>query len=225
RNKFLSKKSINDLATKYFKHKNDSTNKALYQLYQLCPNLNGQSVWFFLMLKKSAEGWIFYNKSEKHAYVYNMIIQKQYPSFSTWIKALSNKRFFKGKKSALSTIFLNPSYSKISVSQIIKKEDHVSYFKNTKIVTLSFIKDTLATMKYNNAEFEDLTFTEKLYIKQMPYGCREPIECSILVNGFEVKDYILKDSYINKRILTIDDVFSIMQFCRKSSVCMGQYTK
>ncbi|RIB29072.1 hypothetical protein C2G38_2028000 [Gigaspora rosea] len=97
-------------------------------------------------------------------------------------------------------------------------------------------------MKYNDAEFADLTFTEskeflqitffdkknvqkELYIKLTPYGCREPIECSILVNGFEVKDYILKDNYINKRISTMDDVFSIMRFCRKSSICMGQYTK
>ena len=94
---------------------------------------------------------------------------------------------------------------------------------------------------HNNAEFANIILTEdeevlrlifldeknirkELYIKQAPYGCREPIECSILVNGFEVKDYILNNNYINTRISTMDNVVSIMRFCKQSSVCVGQYT-
>ncbi|CAG8723954.1 9070_t:CDS:10, partial [Dentiscutata erythropus] len=214
----------------------------LQELYRLCPDLNGQSVWFFLTLDKSAEGRILYEKSEKHVYVYNMITQNRFSSFSAWIKALGKKRFFKGKKSSLATIFLNPSSSGTSVGQIIKGENHVSYFKSAEIITLLSIKDTLTTMIHNDAEFTNITLMEgdeslrlifsdrkntrkELCFNQASHGCREPIKCSIFVNRSEVKDIFSKNNCINTKISTMADIISIVRFCKKSFICMGQYTK
>ncbi|RIB11104.1 hypothetical protein C2G38_2042939 [Gigaspora rosea] len=242
RNRILSEKTINKPTKKRSKHIEDFKDEALQQLYRLRPDLNDQSVWFFPTLKKSAKGRILYEKSEKCVYVYDMITQKRYATFCAWIKALSNKRFFKGKKSALSTIFLNPSCNGISVGQIIKGENYASYFKNSEIITLIFIKNTLTKIMCNNPEFANITLVEseeflrliisdeknmqkELHIKQAPHGCREPIGCSIFVNGFEVKDYILKNNSISTKISKMDDVVSIMRFCKKSSICVGQYTK
>ncbi|CAG8839443.1 18809_t:CDS:1, partial [Gigaspora margarita] len=241
KNRILSKKTINK-STNRSEHKENFKDEALQQLYQLRPDLNGQSVWFFPTLKKSAEGRILYEKSERRVYVYDMITQKRYATFFAWIKALSNKRFFKGKKSALSTIFLNPSYNRISVDQIIKGKNHAPYFKNSEIITLISIKDTLVKIICNNAEFANITLVEseeflwlifsnekniqkELHIKQAPHGCQEPIGCFIFVNGFEVKDHILKNNSISTRISKMDDIVSIMRFCKKLSICVGQYTK
>ena len=101
--------------------------EALQELYQLHPNINGQSVWFFPTLKKSAEGRILYEKAENRAYVYDMITQSRFSSFAAWMKALSSKRFFKGKKSALATIFLDSftphMVSKSAITQIFGREN------------------------------------------------------------------------------------------------------
>ncbi|RIB26061.1 hypothetical protein C2G38_2030552 [Gigaspora rosea] len=215
----------------------------LQELYQLRPDLNGQSVWFFPTQKKSAEGRILYEKSENHVYVYDMITQNQFSSFAAWIKALSIKRFFKGKKSSLATIFLNSSCNGTSVGQIIKGENHSPYFKSAEIITLLTIKTTLTTIIYSNMEFANINLMEgnngslwlifsdqqniqkELCFEKAPYGSRNPIKYSILINGFEVKDTILKSNHINNKISTMTDIFLIVQFCKKSSICMGQYTK
>ncbi|CAG8583895.1 10300_t:CDS:2, partial [Paraglomus occultum] len=52
--------------------------ETLQELYQLHPNINGQSVWLFPTLKKSAEGRILYEKAENCAYVYDMITQSRF---------------------------------------------------------------------------------------------------------------------------------------------------
>ncbi|CAG8843492.1 23224_t:CDS:2, partial [Gigaspora margarita] len=104
---------------KIIKHLKHQDAKPLQKLYQLCPDLNGQS-----------------------------------------IKALSNKYFFKGKKSLLATIFLNPSCNRTSVGQISKEENQSSYFKNAEIITLLIIKTTLTTIIYSNVEFANINLVE-----------------------------------------------------------------
>lgn len=198
-------------------------------------------MWFFPTLKKSAEGRILYEKSEKHAYVYDMITQKRFSSFSAWIKALNNKRFFKGKKSALATIFLKPNCNEANIGQIIKGENYTSYFKSPEIITLLSIKDILTTMIRDDTELESVTLVEsegflclvlfdsnikkELYIKKTFYKCREPLKCSIFVSGLEVKNNFLEENDINHKISAIDDVLSIVRFFKKSHVCLGQSTK
>ncbi|CAG8807032.1 31139_t:CDS:2, partial [Gigaspora margarita] len=174
----------------------DLRDEALQQLYQLHPDLNGQSIWFFSTLKKSAEGCILYEKLENHVYVYNMITQ-------------------------------SPSYNSVCIGQIIKGDNHVSYFKNAEIITLVFIKKALATIICNNAEFASITLIgneeflrliffdkknmqKELQLKQAYHKYREFIECSILVNEFKINDFILKNNNINIRISTMDDIVSIM---------------
>ncbi|CAG8831348.1 5830_t:CDS:2, partial [Gigaspora margarita] len=100
----------------------------------------------------STKDHILYEKTEKHAYIYDTIAQKRLSSFSAWIKAHSSQHFFKGKKSALATIFLKPNCNKINIEKIIKGKNDLPYFKNIQIVILLSIKDTLTTMIYDNVE-------------------------------------------------------------------------
>lgn len=213
----------------------------MQQLYRLRPDLNGQSVWFFPTLKKSAEGRLLYEKSEKRAYVYDMITQNRFSSFSAWIKALNGKRFFKGKKSALATIFLKPNCNELSVGQIIKGENHVSYFKKNEIVTLLSIKNVLVTMIYDDIELTSTNLIEsegllclvscnanmkkELYIREAFHRYREPIKCSIFVNGLEVRDNTLEANGINYKISVVNEIYSIVRFFKEANVCVGQYTK
>ncbi|RIB20869.1 hypothetical protein C2G38_2178242 [Gigaspora rosea] len=132
--------------------KEDSKDKALQQLYWLHPDFNSRSVWVFPTFKKSAEGRILYEKTEKHSYVYDTITQKRFSFFLAWMKALSGQSFFKGKTSALATIFLKPDCNKMNIGRIIKGKNYLSYFKNIQIATLSSIKDTLTTMIYDDVE-------------------------------------------------------------------------
>ncbi|CAG8623164.1 19553_t:CDS:2, partial [Gigaspora margarita] len=158
----------------------DSKDEALQQLYQLHPDLNSQSVWFFSTLKKSAE---------------------------VWIKALSSQCFFKGKKSALATIFLKPNCNEMNIGQIIKGKNYLPYFKNIQIVILLSIKDTLTTMIYDDVELI------------------EPIKCTIFVNGLEVRNNFLEENSIRYKISTIDEIHLIVQFFKTSHACIGQCTK
>ncbi|CAG8739011.1 3891_t:CDS:2, partial [Acaulospora morrowiae] len=66
---------------------------------------------------------------------------------------------------------------------------------------------------------------KELHIKQASHGYQEPIKCSIFVNGCEVGDDILKKNGISNKILMISNDLSIVQFCKKSHVCMEQCTK
>ncbi|RIB00191.1 hypothetical protein C2G38_2150948 [Gigaspora rosea] len=202
--------------------KEDSKDEALQQLYQLRPDLNDQSVWFFSTLKKSAEGRILYEKTEKHAYLYDTITQKRFSSFSAWIKALSSQHFFKGKKSALATIFLKPNCNEINIGQIIKGKNYSPYFKNIQIGTLLSIKDTLTTMIYDDVKLTGINLTEgegflclaffetnlkkELYIKKTIHGCREPIKCTVFVNSLEVN--VLKERFEQATYLRGDHLYS-----------------
>ncbi|CAG8636940.1 15848_t:CDS:10, partial [Dentiscutata erythropus] len=182
RNSILSEKVMNEPTTKRSKHSEDSKDKALQQLYWLHPDLNGQ----------------------------------------TWIKTLSSKRFFKGKKSALATIFLKPNCNETNIGQILKGKDYTPYFKNFEIVTLLSIKDILKTMIYDDVELTGINLTEgegflylvffetnmknELYIKKASYRCREPIKCTIFVNGLE--DNIPKARFEQATYLQGDHMYS-----------------
>ncbi|CAG8625006.1 7286_t:CDS:2, partial [Paraglomus occultum] len=207
-------KETNHSTTKRLKPK-DPKIEALQELYQLHPNINGRSVWFFPTLTKSAEAWI---------------------------KTLSGKRFFKGKKSALATIFLEPSCKGPSVGQIIRGNSYTSYFKNAEVISLFNIKNTLSMMIRNDTEFMGITLTEgdsylhltlpgtngqkELCIKQASHASDERIKCFMFVNGYEVRDNFLKESGVKShKISTIKDILSIVQFFKKLHVCVGQCTK
>ncbi|CAG8789710.1 35431_t:CDS:1, partial [Gigaspora margarita] len=173
-----------------------------------------------------AKGHLLYKKSEKHAYVYDMIKQQRFSSFLVWIKALNGKHFFKDKKSALATIFLKPNCNETSVGQIIKRENHESYFKNNEIVTLPSIKNIIMTMIYDDIELAgtnlmegkgflclvsfDVNMKKELYVKEAFHECRELIRCSIFVNSLKIKDNTLETNSINHKISTIYEIYSVV---------------
>ncbi|CAG8766935.1 27683_t:CDS:2, partial [Dentiscutata erythropus] len=130
-----------------------------------------------------------------------------------------------------------------SIGQIIKEENYSPYFKSTEMIILLAIKTTLTTMIYSNMEFANINLMEsnngslqlifsdqqniqkELCFEKVPHGSRNPIRCSIFINKFEVKDTILESNHINNKISTMTDILSIVQFCKKSSICIGQYTR
>ncbi|CAG8707355.1 45924_t:CDS:2, partial [Gigaspora margarita] len=176
RNRILFEKITNEPTSK--RSKEDFKDEALQQLYRLRPDLNGQSVWFFPILKRSAEGRILYEKTEKHAYVYDTITQKRFSSFSAWIQALSKN---------YSAYFKN-----IQIVTLLSIKDTLT----------TMIKDDVELIGINLIEREGflcLTFfktnlKKELYIKKTIYRCREPIKCIIFVNSLEVRDNFLEEN-------------------------------
>ncbi|GBC04638.1 hypothetical protein RclHR1_00580003 [Rhizophagus clarus] len=94
--------------------------KALQELIHIRPDLKGKKVYFFPRLNKYFEGIIFYDAKEKKAYVYSVINDLKYETFSQWMIGLKNWGLFKGYRSALATIFLEPNPN--NIVSLVQKE-------------------------------------------------------------------------------------------------------
>ncbi|CAG8775362.1 6831_t:CDS:1, partial [Gigaspora margarita] len=128
----------------------------------------------------------------------------------------------------------------MNIGQIIKAKNYSPYFKNIQIVTLLSIKDTLATIIYDDVELIGINLTEgegflcltffetnlkkELYIKKTIHGYQEPIKCTIFVNSLEVRDNFLEKNGIRHKISTIDEIHLIVQFFKTSHACIEQCT-
>ncbi|CAG8838615.1 28849_t:CDS:2, partial [Gigaspora margarita] len=82
------------------------------------------------------------------------------------------------KKSAKGCILYKKSENcnGISIDQIIKEKNHVSYFKNSEIIILISIKDALVKIICNNAEFANITLVESEEFLQLIFSNKKNIQ-------------------------------------------------
>jgi hypothetical protein len=112
----------------------------LQELVRVRPDLKGKKVYFYPNLKKYFEGVIFYEPKEKKAYVYSVINDRKYGSFFQWMIGLKNRGLFKGHRSALATIFLEPNPTSPPIASILRTESN-SYWKT---ITYTSIQDIIS---------------------------------------------------------------------------------
>src|SRR5688572_18852552 len=92
----------------------------LEQIVQRHPQMIGHYVWFFSSQTKCAKGLIIYNSQACSVQVQDVASKKVYISFAQWITALGKTKFFKGKRSAMATIFVESSSTGMSLGRLLK---------------------------------------------------------------------------------------------------------
>src|SRR2546429_3338761 len=140
---FISKQSFNSL-----KHVDNLTKRqkkveALQELVHIRPDLKGKKVYFFPTLDKYFEGVLLYDAKEKKACIYSVKNDHNYETFSKWITGLKKQGLFKGCKSALTTIFLEPNPASPSIASILCESNYTPYWKTSNCSNCASIQDIL----------------------------------------------------------------------------------
>ena len=126
------------------------------------PDLKGKTVYFFPALDRCFEGVLMFNAKEKKAYVHSVKNGQKYDTFSKWINALKNQRFFKGHRSAPATIFLEPNLNSQSVASILSESDYSSYWRmsmytNLKEIFLLIQKEVSSEGKFSGTTVQEIS--------------------------------------------------------------------
>jgi hypothetical protein len=135
--------------------------ESLKILLQLRPDLKGEAVWFIPKKNKIVKGLLLFEPVTREPYIFCNITGRQFYSFQAWIDALGKKRIFNGSRSALATIFLEPTCVGVSVGTIIKGGQHVPYWNTvSEPFTISDIVTALRPMLTPSGRFSGVAFSE-----------------------------------------------------------------
>ncbi|CAG8604806.1 14830_t:CDS:2, partial [Dentiscutata erythropus] len=104
-----------------FPSKRQKKTEALQELIQIRHELKGKPVYFFLKLDRYFEGILMFDAKEQRTYIYNLINDCKYETFSKWINGLQKHGLFKGQRSALATVFLEPNPTSLPIASILRK--------------------------------------------------------------------------------------------------------
>src|SRR5207248_8867689 len=109
--------------------KRQKKTESLQDLICVRPDLKGKKVYFFPTLDKYFEGVLMYNAKEKKAYVYSVKGDCKFDTFSKWLDYLQGRGVFKGRRSAIATIFLEANPTSPSIASILSTPNYTSYWK------------------------------------------------------------------------------------------------
>ncbi|CAB5395645.1 unnamed protein product [Rhizophagus irregularis] len=93
-----------------------------------------------------------YNAKEKKAYMYSIKDDRKFDSFFKWINWLKNRGYFKGKRSAIATIFLKPNPTSPSIASILHT-DYTPYWKATSLINTTDILSSIQEKILPEGEF------------------------------------------------------------------------
>jgi hypothetical protein len=103
------------------------------------PDLKGKTVYFFPTLDKYYEGVLMYEAKEKKTYVYSVKGDRKFDTFSKWISYLQDRGYFKGRRSAVATIFLEANPTSSSIASILSTSNYTPYWKTTSLINTADI--------------------------------------------------------------------------------------
>ncbi|CAG8761459.1 7313_t:CDS:2, partial [Gigaspora rosea] len=187
--------------------------KALQELVSRYPDLKGKSVWFFLDQTKSVEGLILFYTSKKLYMVRDNKLNKDFDSFSKWIKALkTSRKLYKGNRSALVTIFLENNCSSKNIGQILKGEEYESYWKSSPSLNLTIITKTL----------QEMTIPGKKEL-HIIFSCLCIFDFKIMALEKPVSITTLPPTLLT--ISTMTDILNLVKFMFNTKTCCGLKTK
>jgi len=107
--------------------KRQKRTESLQELICVRPDLKGKKVYFFPTLDKYFEGVLMYDAKQKKAYVYSVKGDRKFDIFSKWLDYLQSRGFFKGRRSAVATIFLEANPTSPSIASILSTSNYTSY--------------------------------------------------------------------------------------------------
>lgn len=212
--------------------------EALQELYNVRPEFNGKSVYFFYKQTKYIEGFLVYDKKDKTFYVFDKKTNEKFNTFASWINFLKKKKkVFNGERSALSTIFFEPNSSSFNLSSILRTKQ-IPYWKNNNSAN---IKDIISLIKANiisKQEFFGVGTREIINgIGIIFFGKEQTLEKDLIFKWHEnlisCELYVLKKSIneINGIAtgiaieMTWSDIENIINFVLITKICNGQKTE
>jgi hypothetical protein len=210
--------------------------ESLQELLHIRPDLKGKKVYFFPRLNKYFEGLLFYDAKEKKAYVYSVVNDHKYETFSKWMVGLKNRGLFKGYRSALATIFLEPNPSSPSIGSILRNES-ISYWKASTYTNiqdiLSLIKrESLTGGKFMGIVVQEISEGLELHF----FNNKKKLEKKILIFArgifLSYKVWVLDQALkevdlpfpVEEMKRTLDDINNLIQYIFFLKVCYGQST-
>ena len=128
--------------------------EALQKLIRIRSDLKGKKIYFFPTLNKFFEGVLMYDIREKKAYVYCTKSDHKFETFCKQIIHLESQRLFKGHRSAITTIFLEPNPTSVSIASILCGPDYIPYWKAISLINTSDILSAIQEKILPGEEFE-----------------------------------------------------------------------
>ncbi len=129
--------------------------EALQELVHIRSDLKGKAVYFFPTLDKYRyfEGVLMFDATKKKAFVYDIKTDYKYETFSKWIDVLRSRGYFRGKRSALVTIFLEPNPSP-TIASILRTPDHAQYWKKSVPACIADVLSSIREMASRDGELQ-----------------------------------------------------------------------
>jgi hypothetical protein len=202
------------------------------------PDLKGKRVYFFPTLDKYFEGVLMFDAKEKKAYVYSVKNDHKYESFCKWMHGLKKQGLFKGNKSALATIFLEPNPASLPIASILCETDYSPYWKkslfaNIQDILLLIQNEILPGGKFSGMAVQEIN--EGLEFNFFERGIKSEKKLMIITKGIlleyeiHILDQILQETHLpfsNKAMKrTLGEIENLIQYVFSFKICRGQSTK
>jgi hypothetical protein len=154
------------------------------------------------------------------------------------MNGLRKHGLFKGNKSALATIFLEPNPTSLPIASILYETDYSPYWKtamfiNIKDILLLIQKEILPGGKFSGMAVQEIN--ESLEFNFFERGVKSEKKLTIITQGILLKyevcilDHILQEIHLPfsskamKR--TLNEIESLIQYVFSLKICHGQSTK
>jgi len=177
-----------------------------------------------------------YDPKEKKAYVYSIKDDRKFDKFSKWIDYLQNRGFFKGRRSAIATIFLEPNPTSPSIASILSTSEYISYWKVTSLLNTTEILSSIQEKVLPGGEFAGTVIQKITGGLEFHFFKEQQIEKKLLIltkNGLHrcevyVFNQIVRETYLPFPIKeikrTLDEIINIIRYVFSVSICHGQST-
>ncbi|CAG8801012.1 4252_t:CDS:2, partial [Dentiscutata erythropus] len=189
-----------------FPSKQQKKTEALQELIQIHPKLKGKPVYFFSKLDRYFEDILMFDAKEQRTYIYSLINDCKYETFSKWINGLQKRGLFKEQRSALATVFLEPNPTSLSIASILRTSEYILYWKS---IASANIEDIFLYMQKKQLliKAKGILITYEVFV------------CNQLVK----EEYF---PFLTKAIKrTYDKVKNFIEYIYNLNICQGQSTK
>ena len=95
-----------------------------------------------------------FDATKKKAFVYDAKTDYKFETFSKWIDVLGSRGYFKGKRSALVTVFLEPNPSSPNIASILRAPDHGQYWKKSVAACIADVLSSIREMAARDGELQ-----------------------------------------------------------------------
>ncbi|CAG8671585.1 10107_t:CDS:2, partial [Dentiscutata heterogama] len=220
-----------------FPSKRQKKTEALQELIQIRSELKGKPVYFFPKLDRYFEGILMFDAKEQRTYIYSLINDYKYETFSKWINGLQKCGLFKGQRSALATVFLEPNPTSLPIALILHISEYIPYWKSIASANIEDIflymqskikpegKFSETTIRYQDKYLEIYFFKQQLLEKQLLIKAKRIlITYEVFVCNQLVKEEYLP--FLTKAIKrTYDKVKNFIEYIYNLNICQRQSTK